>query len=73
MAFSKSEATALVKAYREKFGFLPEGLAKQAANQGEFDKMYDGMKWALDNGKLPNWSDYVTPFEKRSEPVSEAA
>jgi hypothetical protein len=69
MAFSKLEKTQLAKEYGEKFGSLPEGIRRHAANQGQHDRLYDAMKWALDNNQLPNWNNYVTPFARRPEPV----
>lgn len=70
MEYSRSESTLLHEKYRAQFGELPEGLAKHAANQGQYDQMLDGMKLALETGKIPNWDDYVTPYPKRASPLT---
>jgi len=73
MEYSHSESRRLIKAFYERFGPLPEGLSKHAANQGEFDRMLDGVKLSLETGKIVNWDDYVTPFPRRSTPLEKVS
>lgn len=68
MNYSRSESTRLYGMYRERFGELPEGLAKHAANQGQGDNIEIGMAKALETGEAPNWDDYVTPYPKFASP-----
>ena len=68
MEYSRSESSQLHARYRERFGELPEGLPKHAANQGQTDQLFEGMEKALETGKTPNWDDYVTPYPKCASP-----
>lgn len=69
MKYSRSDSIQLHKMFQNRFGELPDGLAKHAANQGEGDRLKEGMEKALKTGELPNWADYVTPYPKRSSPT----
>jgi len=72
MGYSKSESTQLHAKFRERFGELPEGLHRCAANRGQADRMYEAMETALETGNPPNWDDYVTPYLKRSKQAESA-
>lgn len=69
---SRSESIQLQRKYRATFGELPEGLARHAADQGQYDQLMAGIAQALKTGKVPNWDDYVTPYPKRSPPTASA-